>query len=254
MRILSVVLLALLLLVGCTSDSGSSSSVDQTGEMEVIGYVNADTIYKINVERRIKDVTDSMRSSKNVFYQPTLDELIALNYVSLRREIRKVGLSHPGRKIDNEKKTLLAIQMANEKKDTIQTRIDEGADLWQISADFRLKEPQIVKQIKKGDITKWDNILWNTDEGSISEPFISDVDDRIYFFKVIEKHQEDSDEWVTVELVYFEIPLESAQRTLEDEVFETWDIDIKNGFYKAIKEYFYGEIDVDIPHRTYQVI
>jgi hypothetical protein len=240
---LSLLLLLIAAVTSCTGNGEKPKTVEQTDEKEIVGYVNADGIYKINIEKRIKDVFDARRGARGLFYQPELDDFIALNYVSLRREIRNVGMKQPGMTIDRKTQTERALRLLEDKMNRIYKRVSEGATLQDISKEFNLDEPQTAKEIKKGDIPEWDNILWKTDVDAISEPFVSSADDRVYIFHILEKNTNASPNWVTTEVLAFNVPLETAKRNIEDEESKKWDVKIQNGFYDSLQSYFHGNLD-----------
>lgn len=242
MRICAIcfsMIILLLSLSGCTNDARPSGSSDETGQKKIVGYVNAESIYQVNVNDRIKFVVDKARSKYGIFYQPSLDDLFFFRFISIKREIRKMGLSQPGVNLDRKEQEKFALELMNDKLNLIYSRFNEGAGINEIVKEFNLDNPKAPQEIIKGKIPEWDSVLWETENGDISKPSVSMRDKRVYFFNVVDKGTDDDGvEWVKATILYFIIPFTTAKRMLEDEMSLEWNVRINDGFYKSLIMYF----------------
>ena len=228
-----------LCLSGCTNGANPSGRSDETGQKKIVGYVNAEPIYQVNVDDRIKFVVDKARSKYGIFYQPSLDDMFFFRFISINREIRKMGLNQPGVNVDREELLEFALELMNDKLNVIYSRFNEGAGIDDIVEEFNLDNPKGPQEIIKGKIPEWDMVLWETENGDISKPSVSTSDERVYFFKVYDKGAEDDGtEWVKATILYFAIPFSTANRMMEDKMSVEWNVRINDGFYKSLLLYF----------------
>jgi hypothetical protein len=232
-------IILVLSLSGCTNGANPSGSSDETGQKKIVGYVNAESIYLVNVETRVKFVVDKARSKYGIFYQPSLDDLFFFRFISINREIRKMGLNQPGVYIDRKELEEFALELMNDKLNLIYSRFNEGAGIDEIVEEFDLDSPKAPQEIIKGKIPEWDMVLWETENGDISKPSVSIRDKRVYFFKVYDKGADDDGaEWVKTTILYFPIPFSTANRIIENKMSEEWNVRINDGFYKSLIMYF----------------
>jgi len=242
-RLIYLLLLILVCTTGCTGGAESTDPGDEVKQKTVIGHVEADSIYLVNLKDRVKMVVDSIRGADNIFYNPSLEDLLLLEYVSLRREINKVGLNQPGMSIDSESKNNLAIKLTQEKWDRIHAAINESVELNTLAERFGFKIDNDSDKIIKGSVPDWDQVLWKTEIGKVSDLVIGNAEEA-YFFKVHEKGvNDDGEEWVQATVMYFQIPFTQATKILIDELSEKWNIRLTNGFYKSLMEYFSCDSD-----------
>ncbi len=242
MRIYAIcfsMIILVLSLSGCTDGANLSGSSDQTGQKRIVGYVDAESIYQVNVDDRIKFVVDKTRSKYGIFYQPSLDDLFIFRFISINREIRKMGLNQPGVNVDRKELEEFALELMNDKLNLIYSRFNEGAGMDEIVKEFKLDNPKAPQEIIKGKIPEWDLVLWETENGEISKPSISMRDKRVYFFKIEDKGADDNGtEWVKATILYFDIPFSIATRIIEDKMSADWNVRINDGFYKSLIMYF----------------
>jgi hypothetical protein len=232
------------LITGCSSNHSASQS-DETGAKTVVGYVNADPFYLISINNNMRDFCDFLRQKRSIYYQPSPDYLLKLEYVALRDTIDFIGLKQPGNSIDPKELLKRAEQLSVEKGNKIVERMKSGATLEEISAEFSVEMPKGSTKIIRGNNPGYDDAILSANIGEPSGPIVHQ--DRVLVFKVEDRGtDENNQEWANVILIEFLFDRNGAKRLLIDELKTRWDIKIVDKYYSALDNYFNDHLDVAV--------
>lgn len=243
MRFLAFLAILFIFLCGCTNQEGSGKDPDETGTKVRIGYVNTDPIYLISIDKRIFDTESYLKAEKTVFYQPPLTDILALTYLSLDREISKIGFKQPGMETNDTKIDEIVIQLMDEDVAKFKARLDEGASLADVAAEFGQEAPSEPQVITLGQTPDWDKVLQETNEGEISKACAVMMNGYGYIFQILKKGKfEDGTEWVEASIFAFKLQVNEAKKMIQDKIREKWNIQYTDKFYEALIKYYAGDV------------
>ncbi len=235
-RVIPFIVFLLVFLAGCTG-SVNEGKRDETGQKTVIAHVNADSVYLISIRDKVKSYLNYHRSVRTVLFQPSPDDLLKLEYTALIKVIRQTGMSQPGNDISSKDVVNLAEEMAITKGNEIAAQLRKSDDFESVAEQYKIEKPSDTVRMIKGRNPGYDDAVWNADIGAISGPVVHY--DRVMIFKVIECGTNDrGEDWADIRQLDFIFPREEAQRQLEKELSDKWNIRIQDRFYSAVDNYF----------------
>lgn len=235
-RVIPFIMFLLVFLAGCIG-SGNEGKRDETGQKTIIAYVNADAVYLVSIRDKVKSYLNYHRSIRTVLFQPSPDDLLKLEYTALLKVIRQTGLSQPGNDISSKDVVKLAEEMAIAKGTEIAAQWRKSDDFESVAEQYKIEKPSDTVRMIKGRNPGYDAAVWDAEIGAISGPVVHY--DRVLIFKVIERGtNERGEDWADIRQLDFLFPRGEAQRRIEDELSDKWNIRIQDKFYSAIDNYF----------------
>ncbi|MCD6216459.1 hypothetical protein J7L05_01220 [bacterium] len=235
-RVIPFIIFLLVFLTGCTG-SGNEVKRDETGQKTIIAHVNADAVYLISIRDKVESYLSYHRSVRTVLFQPSPDDLLKLEYTALGKVIRQTGLSQPGNDISSKDIVKLAEEIAIEKGNEIAAQLRKSGDFESVAEQYKIEKPSDTVRMIKGRNPVYDDAVWDAEIGAISGPVVHY--DRVLIFKVIERGTNDrGEDWADIKQLDFLFPRDEAQRRIEKELSDKWNIRIQDKFYSAIDNYF----------------
>jgi hypothetical protein len=235
-KVIPFIIFLLVFLAGCTG-SGNEGKRDETGQKTTIAHVNADAVYLISIRDKVKSYLNYHRSVRTVLFQPSPDDLLKLEYTALVKVIRQTGMSQPGNDISSKDIVKLAEEIAIAKGNEIAAQLGKSGDFESVAEQYKIEKPSDTVRMIKGRNPGYDDAVWNAEIGAISGPVVHY--DRVLIFKVIERGtNERGEDWADIKQLDFLFPRDEAQRRIEKELSDKWNIRIQDRFYSAIDNYF----------------
>lgn len=239
-RLILIVVFLLSVTCGCET-SDTKSTIDETGEKKVIGYVDAAPFFQISITDKIKEYVDYNREEGTILYQPTADETIKLEYLALRKVIVETMLNQPGNKIPPSETIELSRQIALKRGEEIAGKLREGMPFESISDEFKIPVQLDPIRVFKGNNPGYDKYIWDAQPDVITGPV--EYLDRVLIFKIVDKGVSDGIDWIDMMLVDFLFPRDEARRELEKQRLEKSEIRITDKYYFAVNAYYRDDLD-----------
>jgi tetratricopeptide (TPR) repeat protein len=237
-----VLISALLLFVvcGCTP-GGIKTTIDETGQKKIIGYVDADPFFLISITEKIREYVDYSRDEGTILYQPTADETIKLQYLALRKVIVETLLKQPGNKISPSEIIDLSRQIALKRGEEITGKLRGGRSFESISEEYKIPVQLDPVRVLKGNNPGYDKYIWDAQPDVITGPV--EYLDRILIFKIVGKGVSEGNDWIDMMIVDFLFPRDEARRELEKKLSEKAEIKITDKYYFALNAYYRDDLD-----------
>ena len=230
----------LFVVCGCTSND-TKTTMDETGEKKIIGYVDADPFYLISITDKIKEYVDYNRTEGTILYQPSAEDTIKLQYLALRKVISETLLRQPGNKISPSEIIDLSRQIALKRGEEIAGKLREGMSFEAIPEEFKIPVQLEPIRVFKGNNPGYDKFIWDAQPDVITGPV--EYLDRVLIFKIVDKGVSDGNDWIDIMIVDFLFPRDEARRELEKQKAEKANIKITDKYYFALNAYYQGDLD-----------